>query len=239
MSNKCPTIWVEDPTILWRQAAEFFPFTAKDQRCTASALNSLTRLGLYLGIMLALVRLNPAWLLVGVAIGAFAVVAWYYMDSHGAVREGFVTWPQLTDAPLVDERAVDGAYAPDVIGMPPQQRTTPTSANPFMNVLLTEIGDNPYREPAAAVQGAATRKELDSYFQTMFASDPGDVFQKTQNQRIWVAQPSTTIPNDQGAFADWLFRVPGQMCKEGNQEACNYYGTGNDNYPWRSIQKLT
>jgi len=247
--SRCPQFWIDEPAVLWRQADEFFPFTEKDQRCTAAALNSLTRFGVYLSLLFAIIRLEISWLLVGVTIAAFTVGAWFFMDSRGAVREGFDdastkddfdgSTRSLTKAPIVDEKSVDGGYVPDIIGMDPRGRTPPSAANPFMNVLLTEIGDNPWREPAAAVQSKATRKELDMYFQTMFASDPGDVFQKTQNQRIWVTQPSTTIPNDQGAFADWLFRVPGQMCKEGNQAACYYYGTGNDNLPWRSIQKLT
>jgi hypothetical protein len=240
MSKACPKFWTEDPAILWQQATEFFPFTATDQRCTAAALNSLTRFGVYLGILLSVVRLEFAWLLVGVTVAVFAVGAWYWMMSEGVLREQFAAqWPQLTEAPIVDEKAVNGSYVPDIIGSNPQDRTLPSAANPFMNVLLPEIGDNPYRAPAAAVQGNTVRKELDDYFQTMFASDPGDVYQKTQNQRIWVAQPSTTIPNDQAAFADWLFRVPGQTCKEGNQEACTYYGTGSDLLPWRAIQKLT
>jgi hypothetical protein len=32
--------------------------------------------------------------------------------------------------------------------------------------------------------------------------------------------PSTTIPNDQHSFQNWLFRIPGQSCKEGNNRAC-------------------
>jgi hypothetical protein len=104
-----------------------------------------------------------------------------------------------------------------------------------MNVLLTEIADNPYRQPAANVQGTQVRNELDNYFQTMFASDPTDVFQRNQGQRQFVTMPVTTIPNDQKAFQEWLFLTPGQSCKEGNQAACNFYETGAQQMPWRSL----
>jgi len=214
------------------QATEFFPFTEHDKRCTAAALNSFTRFGLYLGVLLAIVRMEPAWILVGIAFAVFTVGAWFYMEQYGATREGFVD----TDAPIVDARELDDTYIPDIIGM--EGRTMPTAANPFMNVLISEISDNPYRNPAASVSARHVKKELDDYFQTMFASDPGDVFQRTQNQRIWVAMPSTTIPNDQGALADWLYRVPGKTCKEGNTAVCEA-NNGASILPWLETRRLT
>lgn len=235
----CPTFWMYSPSILWTQYADFFPFTGADIKCTASALNSFTRFGIYLGIILAIIRMDWIWLLMGAVFAVFSICAWIYMGDHGSIREGFRWSPvsihdPLTDAPIIDGREVSGAYVPDIIGI--SGRTEPTAPNPFMNVLLTEISDNPYRSPAANVQGRRVQEELDRYFETMFASDPGDVFQRTQSQRIWVTQPSTTIPNDQASFANWLARVPGQTCKEGNQAACGYaYTTGTDVLPWRSL----
>jgi hypothetical protein len=239
----CPAFWLEDPSVLLSGASEFFPFTEHDKRCTAAALNSFTRFGVYLGIVLALVRLEAAWLLVGVAFAAFAAGAWLYMGSTGATREGFLAEDIdrrfSTQAPILDPRDVIGEYVPDVIGRPPADRTAPTAANPFMNVLLTEIGDNPTRPPALNSDSMATRSQLDSYFQTMFASDPGDVFGKTQSQRSFITNPVTTIPNDQEAFANWLYRVPGQTYKEGNLLASGHVETGADILPWRSIQRGT
>ena len=234
----CPAFWTEQPSVLWTQAGEFFPFTANDQRCTSAALNSFTRFGTYLGIALAVVRMEWMWALMGLAFAVFAAGAWYYMGGRGSLREGLTDFPSihdpLTEAPIVDGRDVNGAYVPDIIGY--SGRTEPTAPNPFMNVLLTEISDNPYRDPAANAQGRATRAVLDQYFETMFASDPGDVFQRTQSQRIWVTQPSTTIPNDQESFANWIGRIPGQTCKEGNQLACGYaHVTGAESLPWRSL----
>ena len=239
MPEACPAFWFDSPRILLDQASEFFPFTEHDKRCTAAALNSFTRFGLYLGLLLALVRLNPTWLLVGVAFAAFAVVAWFMMSRSGAVREGFGLYGEYdTEAPIVDAGSVNGTYVPDVIGQNSGSRTQPTSANPFMNVLISEISDNPYRPPAADVAGIKVRNELDSYFETMFASDPGDAFQHMQSQRQWYTTPSTTIPNDVDSLQNWLYRTPGQTCKEGNQEVC-VFDTGDAIYPWREMRRLT
>jgi len=240
---------MDDPRILVDEATEFFPFTEHDRRCTASALNSFTRFGVYLGLALAVVRMEVTWLLVGVLFAAFSVGAWKFMEARGSVREGyasegFFAAPGLdrvfdTKAPILDPRDVINEYVPDVIGLSRGQRTHPTPANPFMNVLVTEIGDNPYRAPAASVMSEDVRAELDTYFQTMFATDPGDVFNHSSGQRNWVAAPVTTIPNDQSAFANWLYRVPGQTFKEGNMSATQHVNTGADTLPWRSLARAT
>jgi hypothetical protein len=98
--------------------------------------------------------------------------------------------------------------------------TPPTSRNPFMNILLDEIKYNPDRANAAPVDEPSVKQTLDDYFRIQWFSDPTDVFGKNQSQRQFVTQPSTTVPNDQGAFANWLYRIPGKTCKEGGREAC-------------------
>lgn len=244
--STCPAFWLDEPTILWTAATEFFPFTENDKRCTASALNSFTRFGLYLGVLLAIVRLEAWWLVIGILFAIFSVGAWYYMGSQGATREGFGSVQSedldhrfATEAPILDPRDVINEYVPDVIGRSRRDRTEPTAANPFMNILVSEYSEHPTRFPAANVDDMSVRAELDSYFQTMFASDPGDVFGKTQSQRAFVAAPVTTIPNDQSAFANWLYRVPGQTYKEGNMLASQHVSTGADVLPWRSLARGT
>jgi hypothetical protein len=98
--------------------------------------------------------------------------------------------------------------------------TPPTARNLFMNVLLDEIKYNPGRPEAAPVDNSTVKQTMDDYFRVQWFSDPTDVFGKNQSQRQFVTQPSTTVPNDQGAFADWLYKIPGKTCKEGGREAC-------------------
>ena len=161
------------------------------------------------------------------------------MSGHGSIREGFTDQeilqeeaPITTGPELVDTSQVRDLYIPDVQSS--AARTAPTPANPFMNVLMTEYTDNPYRAPAANVEQPATRSELDSYFETMFASDPGDTFQRTQSRRQWVSMPSTAIPNDQHSFQNWLFRTAGRTCKEG--EGSNCVVTMDGHIPWREMK---
>ena len=110
--------------------------------------------------------------------------------------------------------------------------TSPTQTNPVMNVLLTEIADNPNRRQAAPsfnkevekLINRNTEKFVSSEFkdpnidQRLFR-DLGDAFEFDQSMRTFYATPNTKIPNDQTGFADFLY---GDMisCKEGNGLAC-------------------
>lgn len=231
----CPEFWALRPMVLLEGWREFFPFMEINRRCTASALNSLTRFGVYLGLLLALVKLNPMWLLVGLGFAVFALAMWKLMESNDTFREGFLSMesPIRDNDLLVDPSTVQNSYVPDVIGS--TERTEPTAANPFMNVLMTEYTDNPLRFVASSPTDAKDSAYLDTYFDTMFNRNPGDVFQKTQSQREFITMPSTTIPNDQESYMNWLYRTPGQTCKEGNTEAC-VFDTGPSVYPWREVK---
>lgn len=109
--------------------------------------------------------------------------------------------------------------------------TPPTSRNPFMNVLIDEYKYNPQRPEAASVEHPDVKQTMDDYFRIQWFSDPTDVFGKNQGQRQFITQPSTTVPNDQGAFANWLYKIPGKTCKEGGREAC-LAGTDGGALPW-------
>lgn len=98
--------------------------------------------------------------------------------------------------------------------------TEPTPSNPFMNVLITDITDNPTRPPAANIRTPKVQDSLDSFFRVQWTSDPTDVFGRTQSQREFITMPSTSIPNDAGSYQDWLYKIPGKTCKEGGREAC-------------------
>ena len=226
-ASRCVPFWTESPKILVDDFADFFPFTEQARVCSATALNSLTRFGLYLGVVLALVCRSEAYLGVALGIAVLAVAAYYGMKRSGTLREGFensvvsatlFTMPGSKAPNLVGGIAVADKPIVDVIGT--TDRTLPTGPNPFMNVLINEVLDNPTRAPAVNIDSSESARVASDEFQTRMYGDPSDVFQHTQNQRTWVTQPSTSIPNDQGSFADWLYRVPGKTCKEGNNAAC-------------------
>jgi hypothetical protein len=112
-------------------------------------------------------------------------------------------------------------------------KTSPTARNPFMNVLIDELKYNPGRPRAASVLDPVVKVQLDDFFRTEFFSDPTDVFGRSQGQRQFITQPSTSIPNDLESYQNWLYKIPGKTCKEGNPDAC-VPGTNGAVMPWLS-----
>lgn len=229
----CAKFWTEQPSVLLKDAHDFFPFHEGARRCTTTALNSFTRFGIYLGILLTFVTGQWNYILLGVGIAIIASAAFHGMKTKGVIRneEGFATkaggtastYKQVpeSDNLIVGSLAAD-EYVDDIVGS--TKRTEPTAANPFMNTLLTEIGglgsnnSQPPRPPAK--NGEFLKRQFSNEFKDRVYGDPSDVYQKTQNQRVWATNPITSVPNDQGSFANWLYRVPGRTCKEGNTRAC-------------------
>ena len=112
-------------------------------------------------------------------------------------------------------------------------KTDPSARNPFMNVLIDELKYNPGRPRAASVLDPVVKVQLDDFFRTEFFNDPTDVFGRKQSQRQFVTQPATSIPNDVDSYQNWLYRIPGKTCKEGNPDAC-VPGTNGAVIPWLS-----
>jgi hypothetical protein len=119
-------------------------------------------------------------------------------------------------------------------GGAPALATLPTARNPFMNVLIDEIKYNPKRPEAVAINDPAMKIGLDDFFRTEFNRDPTDVFGRSQSQRQFVTMPSTSIPNDQGSYQDWLYKIEGKTCKEGGRDAC-LPGTDGGALPWLNV----
>jgi hypothetical protein len=113
----------------------------------------------------------------------------------------------------------NGVRCPDGNGS--MDITEPTARNPFMNVLVDEYKYNPNRPSAASVSNPNVKTSMDDYFKIQWFSDPTDVFGRNQNQRQFITQPSTSVPNDRGSYQDWLYKLPFKTCKEGNAMVCS------------------
>lgn len=94
----------------------------------------------------------------------------------------------------------------------------PTPVNPVMNVLLTDIADNPNRKAAApsynpivaedinnATKEFVTSKFNDPNIDEKLFKDLGDNFAFDQSMRTWYATPNTEVPNDQQKFAEFCY----------------------------------
>jgi hypothetical protein len=110
---------------------------------------------------------------------------------------------------------------------------TPSSTNPFSNVLLPDYDYNVDKKPAPpAFNDRVSNSILDQAKQIVIEQNPGqpDIADKLftdlgeqyifeQSLKPFYSNPATTIPNDQAGFSDFCY---GGMvsCKEGNLFAC-------------------
>ena len=97
----------------------------------------------------------------------------------------------------------------------------PTKENPFMNPKLTDFGNNQPPAPKACptYNNVGVQRRVEDLFNEDLYRDVSDVFGKNNSQRQFFTVPGNQVPNDQGAFAQWLYGRP-PTCKEGNATAC-------------------
>ena len=146
--------------------------------------------------------------------------------------EGFTSYTNPTVTRIVGiEAALPYNDAAPYSGPALPEYTPPTAKNLFMNVLIDEYKYNPDRPAAAPVTDPIVKQAMGDYFKVQWYSDPTDIFGKSQSQRQFVTQPSTSVPNDRKSFQDWLYKIPGKTCKEGGQY-CTDQGSAGVQYPW-------
>jgi hypothetical protein len=228
--------WSENPNILLdqRYIFEFFPIETMYYN---QKLNAVSRIVILLTILGFMVSKNLHLLIIGlVTLGAIYIVHYYHViekDKVNSKKEGFAVQlsGQASDAldgtPILrEERMFD----------------TPDSTNPLSNVLLTDYDFNPNKRPAPPsfnknindqILVQAKQFVVDSNpdqpdIADKLFKDLGENLVFEQSMRQFNSNPGTTIPNDQGAFAEFCY---GSMisCKEGNNFACAR-NKGNHNF---------
>ena len=205
--------WSEDPNILF-QSLEFFPV---DSMTYNQNLNAISRLVILFTVFGLVFTRNVRLLF----IGGITLVAIYILHTINASKtktstENFSTVVKTlfnNNLPSSSETFMESS-----------------SQNPFSNVLMTDYDYNPNKKPAPPSYIGDTI--LEQAKKTVVELNPGqpDIADKLfrdlgeqlvfeQSLRPFYSNASTTIPNDQQAFAEFCY---GSMisCKEGNPFAC-------------------
>lgn len=192
--------WYNQLDILWNKnrIAEFFP---SEEQTLEERLNSIVRFGIYLSIILYFYHENSRYLLLGLTIAALSI----YIYNNKPEKNKEITIEEFGDNKKCQK---------------------PTLNNPFMNVTMADYmnivdGKIVDREEACDVTVPETKKAIDEHFNNNLYNDVNDIFGKMNSQRQFYTMPSTTIPNRQDEFAQWLYGSP-NTCKE-NQDKCLLY----------------
>ena len=176
-------IWTKDPSILF-SAGTWQKFVPTKDMDVPSALNAVVRFSVYFSVLLYAGTGKQVYLLAIPFVLIITVIFAYLFPTTRALVETF-------------------AMASDVVT---KKYTMPSSENPFMNPLLTEIGDDPNRPDAAPTTGAKVKREIEKAFaQTSeIYMDTTDRFDTTQAMRTFHTMQSAMIPNDQDGFLKFL-----------------------------------
>ena len=216
--------WIDDPTVLIQQD-RLMSIWPRETMSRNEKLNTLSRLVIYITIIGFVFTYSLKILISGVVtLGVFVALYYFSRDNQ---REEFCNNKQGLGQGqgLIS----DFYHAPDII----DRFTMPQETNPTMNVLLTEISDNPERNMAAPAYNPIIAEQINESTREMIVKnfdndqtvedklfkDLGDNFEFEQSMRNFYTTANTTIPNSQGDFAKFCY---GDMisCKEGNEMAC-------------------
>jgi len=222
--------WAENPNVLFQQdyIFEFFPV---DSMTFEQKLNAVSRTVIILTLISFLYTRSIRLVAISV-VSLFCIFLMFYYqsdkDQKKRVRfsEGFQS--SLPPDPAISYFENQGIKVqPDIVFDPIQPN------NPLSNVLLPDYDYNPNKKPAPPTYQPNINDDiLNNAKQMVIRSNPGqpdiadklfndlgDEFVFQQSMQPFYSNASTTIPNDQGAFADFCY---GSMisCKEGNMFAC-------------------
>ncbi len=216
--------WLEDPTVLLNKSHILNMWPAPCMSVNEK-LNAITRLVILLTVFYYAVSRQVNILWIGVITLVIIVVLHY-------IKKRKVTVDDLKEG--IGKEGFDTIYSPS-FNSTPELYNPITPANPFGNTLVTDYADNPDKLPAPhAADPPVVSKINENVVQSIFDQNMrntdstklftslGDTFQFEQSMRNFYTMPSTQIPHNQGAFADFCY---GNMisCKEGNEYACARY----------------
>ena len=172
--------WLDDPAHFFVRWHKFIP---TNDMTVPEALNAVLRFTVYSSILVAIVARRTDYLLLIPLVMVASIFLVRLFPKTQMIQETFEN--------IKSRKAV----------------ATPTSDNPFMNVLFTDYVDNPERVSAPP---DVTSAALDSSIREAFSKtsdlfmDTSDTYGLMESSRRWVTQASTTIPNDLEGFQSFL-----------------------------------
>ena len=209
--------WFNDPIILFNQES-ILQIWPTQQMNFESKLNAISRLVIFMSLLGFIFTRNLNLIIIGIVTLAI-IFTLYKLRKQSIVKfkEGFSVNPSIqpsaspmTTNPVTLESVLRSEFHPT------------TKKNPFGNVLLTDIADNPNRKAAAPSFNPDVYDEITSSVkkQTQMLNpdiintnkqlygDLYDSYTLDNSMMRFYSTANSRIENDQGAYAKYLY---GQM----------------------------
>jgi hypothetical protein len=198
--NPNDIFWIYDPTILFKNG-NYYKIVPSPNMTTTQVLNSLTLFFVYLIILFFLFSVKNGCMYIPI-IAIIIIIFLYLIQANNSSRT-----------------KIKETFHPDNVHtdkLHDQQYQMPSKNNPFMNVTLADLMDNTDRLVSNQKIDNDNNDDIEEIFE-----DPNDIYGRNYAQRQFYTMPTTTIPNDQTAFAKWLYETP-ETCKENPMNCLRY-----------------
>jgi hypothetical protein len=183
-------IWYQNIKVLFLRPREIIP--TRDQS-DAERVNAIVRLVLYCSAVVALIRSNAMYLVLGLAIITIVSLSFALGGKKKIKNESY------------------GNLRPDSVKRSRKASSPPTKDNPYSNATVGALLDDPGRAPASSYDSSGVALEQRKYFNQGLFRNLDDVYEKENSQRQFITMPSTTAAPDTIGFAQFLF---------GNKDTC-------------------
>ncbi len=197
-NEKEDPFWFDSLEILYRKD-KLIEFVPTPKMSMVERLNALVRFCFYLSVLLFMYRDNVQYFYIFIFALILTYVIRMYLDDSD--QEGFEAKKRKCNRPTVH--------------------------NPFMNPnLITDFGKdfegcNVY-DTSNLKENEKVKEEIEKNFSYNLYQDIDDVYNTNNSQRQFFTVPGRSIPNDQTAFAKWLY-TDDRVCKSGDTDACWEY----------------
>jgi len=235
--------WANDPSILFNKDY-LFEIWPSPTMCFEQKLNAISRLIIYITFIGYFFTFSLRILIIGL-ITLFIIFIYYKLRKQKITKEileeGFtVEGDKVYD--LYENKKTNTIVNP--VTLEEVVRTEfkeGNKKNPFSNVLINQISEDPHRKSAPPAFNPDIENEItNNTKKTVQYLNPGikntnkqlfgdlySRFELDNSNRVFYSTPNTRIPNDQGAFGEFLYgNMPSakESTPEGNlqREKDNY-----------------
>ena len=211
--------WSNDPTILFNKDY-IFELWPTSTMCYEEKLNAISRLIIILTILGYILTMSKRVLVVG-ALTLLVIFVLYNMRKQKLTKD------------MLENFEVQGNEVTGLFDNKPKSYVNPVTLdavlktefkegnkrNPFSNVLLTQINDDPERKAAPPSFNVDVDQDITKNVKrSVQMMNPGikntnkqlfgdlwQQFQLDQSNRIFYSTPNTRVANDQGAYGQYLY----------------------------------
>ena len=224
--------WSNDPSILFNKEYifELWPTTSM---CYEQKLNAISRLIILLTILGYILTMSKRIIVVCI-LTLVVIFVLYRMRKQKVTKDMLENFDVLGNevTGLFDNKPKSFVNPVTLDSVLRTEFKEGTKKNPFSNVLLTEITDDPNRKAAPPSFNIDVDEDITKNVKrSVQMMNPGikntnyqlygDLWQKfelDQSNRVFYSTPNTRVTNDQGAYAQYLYNDMKYSGKESTPE---------------------